>query len=490
MPCLFDLVDVAPCPFDLVAAGEERGVAAHGVEEETFVGFGAGFAEAGAVLEVHFDAFHANGGAGDFGLDAEGDAFVGLDADDEDIGGVVAGAAVEEDVGRLPEVDADFGGLFGELFADAEVEGDPFPAPVVDVDADGGVGLGHGIRGDAVFFAVAWDGFAAGGACGVLGADDIACDVGGVFEGSEGFEDLDFFVADPVGGEVGRGFHGGEHDELEEMVLDHVAETAGFVVIAAAAAFHAEVFSAGDLDVVDVAVVPDRFEEGVAEPEDHEVLGGFLAEVVVDSVGVAFLEGFADDLVESVGGGEVGAEGFFDDGAGPFAGFGLIEAGGGEPAEDDGEVFGGDGEVEEAISAGTGFVEGIEETGEAFVACGVFKFGAVVEDVLLEAGPELVVVAGARDLAVHGFEFLAEAFVGFFAAGEADDLEGGREFAVGGDVVEGRDEFTACEVAAGSEDDYGAGFRTRAGGKVLAEWVRRFQGMSRLGRGEVGSARR
>ena len=374
MPCLFDLVDVAPCPFDLVAAGEERGVAAHGVEEETFVGFGAGFAEAGAVLEVHFDALHANGWAWDFGLDAEGDAFVGLDADDEDIGGVFAGAAVEEDVRRFAEVDADFGGLFGELFADAEVEGDAFPAPVVDVDADGGVGLGHGVRGDAVFFAVAWDGFAAGGAGGVLSADDIAGDVGGVFEGAEGFEDLDFFVADSVGGEVGRGFHGGEHDELEEMVLDHVAEAAGLVVIAAAAAFHAEVFSAGDLDVVDVAVVPDGFEEGVAEAQDHEVLGGFLAEVVVDSVGVVFLEGFADDLVESVCGGEVSAEGFFDDGACPFAGFGLIEACGGEAAEDDGEVFGGDGEVEEPVSAGTGFVEGIEETGEALVAFGVFEF--------------------------------------------------------------------------------------------------------------------
>lgn len=105
----------------------------------------------------------------------------------------------------------------------------------------------------------------------------------------------------------------------------------------------------------------------------------------------------------------------------------------------------------------------------------------MVEDVLLEAGPELVVVAGARDLAVHGFEFLAEAFVGFFAASEADDLEGGREFAVGGDVVEGRDEFTACEVATGSEDDYGAGFRTCAGGKVLAEWVRRFQRNEQVG---------
>jgi hypothetical protein len=40
------------------------------------------------------------------------------------------------------------------------------------------------VRGDAVFFAVAWDGFAAGGAGGVVGSDDIAGDVGGVFQGT------------------------------------------------------------------------------------------------------------------------------------------------------------------------------------------------------------------------------------------------------------------------------------------------------------------
>ena len=38
-----------------------------------------------------------------------------------------------------------------------------------------------------------------------------------------------------------------------------------------------------DLHVVDVAAVPDRLEDPVAEPEDEQVLDGLLAQVVVDA---------------------------------------------------------------------------------------------------------------------------------------------------------------------------------------------------------------
>jgi hypothetical protein len=72
------------------------------------------------------------------------------------------------------------------------------------------------------------------------------------------------------------------------VVLHHVAQGAGLFVITAAAAFHAEVFRAGDLDVADVFAVPERFENRVGETQDHEVLRGLLAEVVVDPIGVAF----------------------------------------------------------------------------------------------------------------------------------------------------------------------------------------------------------
>lgn len=174
-------------------------------------------------------------------------------------------------------MDGDFGGFFGELFADAHVEGDALPAPGVDEESECDVGFGVGVWVDAVFLAVA-DAFdAVDAACDVLGADDVVGDFVDVVPAAEGADDFDFFVADVVCAEAGGGFHGDEAEELEEVVLDHVAEGACGVVVAAAAAFHAEVFCAGDLDLLDESAVPEGFEDVVGEAHDHDVLGGFFA---------------------------------------------------------------------------------------------------------------------------------------------------------------------------------------------------------------------
>ena len=390
VPSGFDEIDEAPGAFDFVAAGEEGGIAAHGIEEEAFVGFRGGFPEAGAVMEVHFDGFDAEGTAGEFALHAEGDAFVWLDANDEDIGAELFGAFVKEDAGGIFELDGDFGGAFGEAFSDADVEGDAVPAPVIDIDLEGDVSFGGGGGGDAIFGAVGFDGGAADGADIILGADDIVGDIGRG-HGAEGADDFDFFVADAIGGEIGGGFHGDEAEELEEMILDHIAEGASAFVVGATG-FDAEGFGGGDLDMIDVAVIPEGLEDFVGEAEDHDILGGLFAEEMVDAEGLAFGEGFANDGVEIFCGGEVSAEGFFDDHAGPGAVGGFVEASVGEVLEDAFEFAGGDGEIEEAIALGAAFgVEGIEAFGEAGVAGGVSEFALVVEEAIGEAGPDGII---------------------------------------------------------------------------------------------------
>ena len=82
-----------------------------------------------------------------------------------------------------------------------------------------------------------------------------------------------------------------------------------------------------------------------------------------------------------------------------------------------------------------------------------------------------LVMAGAGNLAVHLGQAGAEFVVGFVAAGEADDLHAGRQFAIDGEVVEGRDELAVGEVAGGAEDDDGARLRHRAGDEVFAEGI-------------------
>ena len=62
----------------------------------------------------------------------------------------------------------------------------------------------------------------------------------------------------------------------------HVAVGAGGLVEVAALG-QAELLRHVDLHVVDVVAVPDRLEEPVGEAEGQDVLGGLLAQEVVDA---------------------------------------------------------------------------------------------------------------------------------------------------------------------------------------------------------------
>ncbi len=73
------------------------------------------------------------------------------------------------------------------------------------------------------------------------------------------------------------------------MVLQHVAHRAGIVVVIAAA-FDADGFGDGDLHLLDVARVPQRLEQRIAEAQRQQVLHAFLAEVVVDAKDAVFVE--------------------------------------------------------------------------------------------------------------------------------------------------------------------------------------------------------
>ncbi len=73
------------------------------------------------------------------------------------------------------------------------------------------------------------------------------------------------------------------------MILHHVAQRAGAFVIAGAA-FHAERFRGRDLDMIDVTRVPERLEDRVGKSEDENVLRGFLAEEMIDPIGLILRE--------------------------------------------------------------------------------------------------------------------------------------------------------------------------------------------------------
>ena len=66
------------------------------------------------------------------------------------------------------------------------------------------------------------------------------------------------------------------------MILDHIASSTNAVVVTGPRA-NADVLGHGDLNMVNVAGVPDRLEQLVCKPQRQDVLNRFLAQVVVDT---------------------------------------------------------------------------------------------------------------------------------------------------------------------------------------------------------------
>ena len=103
--------------------------------------------------------------------------------------------------------------------------------------------------------------------------------------------------------------------------------------------------------MIDVARVPERLENRVGKPQHQDVLRGFLAEEMIDPVGLLFGEGIAHDAIELARRGEIGAERFFDDDARPASFAGLVQARGFQVLEDRLELVGRDREIKETVAA-------------------------------------------------------------------------------------------------------------------------------------------
>ena len=96
------------------------------------------------------------------------------------------------------------------------------------------------------------------------------------------------------------------------------------LLVERAAALDAEVLGHRDLDVVDVAPVPERLEDAVAEAEDEQVADRLLAQVVVDAVDLRLVEDADQGVVEVARRVEVVAERLLDDDPRPALAVALL----------------------------------------------------------------------------------------------------------------------------------------------------------------------
>ena len=57
--------------------------------------------------------------------------------------------------------------------------------------------------------------------------------------------------------------------------------------------------------------VPQRLEQDIGKAQRHEVLDGFLAQIMVDTEGAFFGEYRVDGIIDMTGGGEISAQRLF-----------------------------------------------------------------------------------------------------------------------------------------------------------------------------------
>ena len=245
------------------------------------------------------------------------------------------------------------------------------------------------------------------------------------------------------------------------MVLDDVAERAGLLVVGAAP-LHPEGLGDGDLDVVDVAPVPDRLEDAVGEAEDEDVLDRLLAQVVVDPEDLRFLEGRVQRGVELAGGGEIASKRLLDHHPAEatalfLAAHPLVL----QPLCEWGEAARRDREVVDAVPRRPPLtVGGLQGPFDPVEAAVPVREGGVAQP-LGEAAPHLLVhpqPGESRDGVAH---VGAKLIIGQLAAGRTDHREMLGEEAVDGQRVEGGHQLALGQVAGRTEDHHRRGGRRR-----------------------------
>mmetsp|Transcript_20975 Transcript_20975/g.80885 ORF Transcript_20975/g.80885 Transcript_20975/m.80885 type:complete len:425 (-) Transcript_20975:404-1678(-) len=343
---------------------------------------------------------------------------LGLQLDDQPIG--QAGSR-EDLVRHRPEVDDDLRFTGRQPLAGAQVEGHAGPAPVLHLGAQCDEGLAAAVLGHLHLFEVARHRLAAAHARAVLAAHDIARDALGR-EGLERAQHLELLVADGVGVVAGRWLHRDHRQQLQRVVLDHVAQRAGAVVERTARA-DAELLGQRDLDVGDAFAAPQRFEQCVAEAQRHQVLNRRLAEVVVDAEGLGLGEDAAHRAVDLLGTGQVVTQRFFEH----HTHLGVVQADRAELLADAGEQVRAGREVEHDGVR----VAPIQPVLQALVVVRLGQVHAAVVHQRREALELLVTRALAGfDLAEALLQPLAIALVGLVVARDGENATALRQLAV------------------------------------------------------------
>src|SRR5262249_16899034 len=218
-------------------------------------------------IHVHQSEFHYR--PGNFRPEAERNAFVRLNMNDQLVGaGVLDWRLAEQHERRTTKTNGDLGYASAQALAGAQVKGTVAPASIVyfQFQRDEGFRVG---TGRYVWLAtVCGDSLTVDAALAVLAANHI---LQNFFRRRHlyGVEDFGLLVAHRVGFKGDWRFHRREREQLNQMIRNHVTEGAGSF-IERSAVFNSDRFGCGDLHVIDVSAVPEWLDDAVGKAKHHQ----------------------------------------------------------------------------------------------------------------------------------------------------------------------------------------------------------------------------
>src|SRR6478672_628950 len=211
---------------------------------------------------------------------------------------IVAGTTTRwKDDRWLAQANDDLSTRNWQRFPGADVERDALPAPGINVQLQRGECFNLRIGGHAVFVLVTTK----------LTANKILC-----LQRPNSLQNLNFFVAYRFTIGSDRWFHRQVRQDLEQVVLNHVANRAGLVV-ECPPALNSEVFGHGYLHALDLIAVPERLQNCILEPQKNHVTHRSFPQVMIDAKDVLLVESTEQNPIELLRRDEVVTEGLFND---------------------------------------------------------------------------------------------------------------------------------------------------------------------------------
>ncbi len=294
----------------------------------------------------------------------------------------------------------------------------------------------------------------------VLGAHGIPLDIL-IRNGPQAAQHVHPRVAHDVRVQAIRRLHGNQAEQLQNMVLHHVPQRSGPVVVGCPSP-HAFRFADRDLDVVDVLVVPDRFENAVGEPQHQEILHGLLAQIMVDAKDLAFMKDSCHGRVDLLRRCEIMPDRLFDDDARKGAGhpLRLNEAGLLKSLHDRGDRVRRDGEVENVVARQTELFLDLPKFGlDAIVGLRLVDTSRDVEQAPRKVRPDRRLQGLTGEGRHPFFGDLSEFGIGQGLAARRQHRIVGRKHPIEEQIIDGRHQLTFSEIARPAEDHDGTGLR-------------------------------